>query len=136
MGRRREPRHPLGLGERDDRDRLKQELKKARKKKRRDSAADADLEDVGSDGGAGDGDDVVVPIDTKAEAGGMGLLLVPLTPAGKPPPARASLPTAQVFLSGFKAITLFRTLADFGRFLGDIYLPEPQIFVASDPSST
>lgn len=86
MGRRREPRHPLGLGERDDRDRLKQERKKARNKKRRDSGTDADLEDAGSDGGGGDGgDDVIVPIDTKAEAGGMGLLLVPLTPEGKPP---------------------------------------------------
>lgn len=105
MGRRREPRHPLGRGEREDRDRLKKQLKKAREKRRRrhqssssssnrsksgDGGGFEELEDILSDENddASDGDhesvSVSVLVDTRAEAGGMGLLLVPLTPAGKP----------------------------------------------------
>lgn len=103
MGRRREPRHPLGRGEREDRDRLKKQLKKAREKRRRrqqssssnrtkssDGGGLEELEDIPSDENddASDGDQESVSppvlVDTRAEAGGMGLLLVPLTPAGKP----------------------------------------------------
>lgn len=94
MGRRREPRHPIGAGERDDREREKKERKKSRKKIKRSSYEDADeLEPVNSDEES-DSDDPgndVAPriakkgapqnaIDIHAEAGGVGLLLVPLTP--------------------------------------------------------
>lgn len=74
MGRRREPRHPLGRGEREDRDRLKQERKKkaAEVKRRRRSGS--------IEGGA---DVEEPPVDVQAEAGGMGLLLTPLTPEGE-----------------------------------------------------
>lgn len=116
MGRRREPRHPLGLGERDDRERRKKQRKKAREKRRRlrsrlssktgaepgagDGGSGAGDDGSGAGGGAGEADDLgetVVfeegddsdsdeedtSVDTRAEAGGMGLLLVPLTPIGK-----------------------------------------------------
>lgn len=97
MGRRREPRHPLGRGEREDRDRLKKQLKKAREKRRRRHQSSGSirksgdggfeqLEDICSDENddASEGDQEGTFVDTQAEAGGTGLLLVPLTPAGKP----------------------------------------------------
>lgn len=69
MGRRREPRHPLGGGERDDRERMRRE---AYKRSRRSSDA-AELGDYKVDLAEEAG------IDVQAEAGGTGLLLVPLT---------------------------------------------------------
>lgn len=95
MGRRREPRHPLGRGERDDRDRLKKQLKKTRERRRRhhelssrmNRSKNEELEDILSDENddASDGEqEGGASIDTRAEAGGMGLLLVPLTLTGKP----------------------------------------------------
>lgn len=84
MGRRREPRHPLGAGERDDRDRLQKQLKQAKKKnanKRVDEldpiVVYGDSESGGESGGIDEGEE---KIDTQAEAGGMGLFLLPLTP--------------------------------------------------------
>lgn len=99
MGRRREPRHPLGRGEREDRDRLKKQLQKVRERRRRrqqssssgriksgDGIGFEELEDIPFDENdeGFDGDQETAFVDTRAEAGGMGLLLVPLTPAGKP----------------------------------------------------
>lgn len=83
MGRRREPRHPLGAGERDDRDRLQKQIKEAKKEaagKRVDSELDpiAIYGDGDSEYESEDADDEE-EIDTCAEAGGMGLFLVPLT---------------------------------------------------------
>lgn len=69
MGRRREPRHPLGGGERDDRERMRRE---ANKRSRR-SSEGAELGDYKVDLAEEAG------IDVQAEAGGTGLLLVPLT---------------------------------------------------------
>lgn len=77
MGRRREPRHPLGAGEREDRERQKREARKTKrltgKRSEKDVAGRVDSEPEL---------DIIepIPVDTEAEAGGMGLLLVPLTP--------------------------------------------------------
>lgn len=91
MGRRREPRHPLGAGEREDRDKLKKERKKKKAKKHPDESED-ELEAVNSDEDSsddGNGNESTSTsgrktneageVDACAEAGGMGLLLVPLT---------------------------------------------------------
>ena len=82
MGRRREPRHPLGAGERDDRDRLQQRMKEA-KKKVADKQVEGELDPIAVFGDSGDepedADEEEV-IDTCAEAGGTGLFLWPLTP--------------------------------------------------------
>lgn len=91
IGRRREPRHPLGAGERDDLERLRREAKKQRQRDgigsrlRRKLSSDDDDEPVGDTA-----DELVAVhseedaeqggIDMHAEAGGMGLLLMPLTP--------------------------------------------------------
>ena len=141
MGRRREPRHPLGAGERDDREKLKREMKKRRQKREKrikqrrrktnslgvagkstgsitgfgDSGksigsissytdggkstgsisgfGDGGRDGGGRGGGKYDEDEQMVvnldeddpegegaTIDLYAEAGGMGLLLVPLSP--------------------------------------------------------
>lgn len=119
MGRRREPRHPLGRGEREDRDRLKKQLKKAREERRRrntgrtkhgDSGGGSGvlegLQDILSDENddASNGDHESASVDTRAEAGGMGLLLVPLTPDGEPAervPPTVSGPTVCACPQGF-----------------------------------
>lgn len=91
IGRRREPRHPLGAGERGDLEKLRREAKKQRQgggigsRLRRKLSSDDDDEPVGDPA-----DDPVAVyseedaehggIDMHAEAGGMGLLLMPLTP--------------------------------------------------------
>lgn len=90
MGRRREPRHPVGAGEREDRDRLKKEKKKSKKllQKQKNDLEDelmaVNSDEEGNDDDGGGGSDWVpgggeAGIDIFAEAGGMGLLLVPLT---------------------------------------------------------
>ena len=83
MGRRREPRHPLGAGERDDRDRLQKQIKGAKKEaagRRVEGELDpiAVYGDGDSEDGSEDADDEE-EIDACAEAGGMGLFLLPLT---------------------------------------------------------
>lgn len=88
MGRRREPRHPLGAGERDDRDRLQKQFKEAKKEA---AAADKRVEggeldpiavygDSGDESTGAEEEDEEEAIDTCAEAGGVGLFLSPLTP--------------------------------------------------------
>lgn len=93
MGRRREPRHPLGAGERDDRDRLRKQAKEA-KKVASDKRVEGELDPIAvyGDGDSGDASEDAddekeeedgeegEEIDTCAEAGGMGLFLLPLTP--------------------------------------------------------
>lgn len=96
MGRRREPRHPVGAGEREDRERLKRQHKRSKKLLKQRSDLDDEVMTVNSDeednddvdgtdplvrgGGGGKAGRGGPAIDIFAEAGGMGLLLVPLTP--------------------------------------------------------
>lgn len=95
IGRRREPRHPLGAGERDDLERLRREAKKQRQgygiggRLRLKLSSDDDDEAVGDPADElvavhseedADQDNPEGGIDMHAEAGGMGLLLMPLTP--------------------------------------------------------
>ncbi|CAM9880759.1 unnamed protein product, partial [Sphacelaria rigidula] len=82
MGRRREPRHPLGAGERDDRERLKREARKLKKKAHQRWSGELQRVEGESDDDDDDLDaveEVIEAIDVEAEAGGMGLVLVPLT---------------------------------------------------------
>lgn len=100
MGRRREPRHPLGAGEREDRERLRRvknskkgAVGKTNEKEKISPTAIAAAGDLRGEGGGWDGAredsdsetelEMIgnVWIDARAEAGGTGLLLVPLTPA-------------------------------------------------------
>lgn len=89
MGRRREPRHPIGAGERNDRNKVKKKLRQKKKEKegrnnqrkqRYEEIVPVTTDDEDNDSrGYFSDDEEEDNIDTQAEAGGMGLLLVPLT---------------------------------------------------------